>query len=320
MHGSNQLTRPETDGLWAVTSYFNPVGYRRRLANYRLFRERLNLPLVTPELAYGLEFELNEQDADILVQLRSGDVLWQKERLLNVALSALPASCRKVVWLDCDILFANDRWAEEVSALLDRYPLVCGYARVHHLGPNWNNGAPNASEALFSQPSMISDILSGIPAAKCFERIAIRGPGTSANGFVWGARREFLDRHKFYDACIIGGGDTALTCAAYGLFDWVMDFHHMNDRQRERYLAWAKPVYSELRQDVACTDGEIFHLWHGDIQNRRPRERHRGLARFGFDPSQDIALADGRSWRWNTDKPEMHGYVRDYFAARREDG
>jgi hypothetical protein len=43
-------------GLWAITSYFNPMGYRRRLANDRVFRENLNVPLVTIELAYGPEF------------------------------------------------------------------------------------------------------------------------------------------------------------------------------------------------------------------------------------------------------------------------
>src|SRR5450759_1082712 len=77
-----------TDGLWAITSYFNPVGYRRRLSNFRIFRERLKVPLVVVELTYGSDFELQEQDADILIQLRGGAVLWQKERLLNLALQS----------------------------------------------------------------------------------------------------------------------------------------------------------------------------------------------------------------------------------------
>jgi hypothetical protein len=46
------------EGLWAITSYFNPMKYQRRRANYRLFRERLGVPLVTVELAYGPDFEL----------------------------------------------------------------------------------------------------------------------------------------------------------------------------------------------------------------------------------------------------------------------
>ena len=35
------------------------------------------------ELSFDGEFELEEKDADILIQLSGGAVLWQKERLLK---------------------------------------------------------------------------------------------------------------------------------------------------------------------------------------------------------------------------------------------
>jgi hypothetical protein len=55
---------PCSDGrLWAITSYFNPAGYRRRLSNFKIFRERLGIPLVVVELTYGPDFELEKQDA-----------------------------------------------------------------------------------------------------------------------------------------------------------------------------------------------------------------------------------------------------------------
>src|SRR5919204_6369439 len=110
--------------LWAITSYFNPMGYRRKLANFKVFREHLTIPLVAVELAYGRDFELGASEAEIIVQLRGGDVLWQKERLLNLALQALPASCRKVAWLDCDLVFASPDWAERTSQLLEQFMLV----------------------------------------------------------------------------------------------------------------------------------------------------------------------------------------------------
>src|SRR5579864_1198351 len=101
-----------TQKLWAITAYFNPTGSRRRLTNYRLFRKWLPLPLVTVELSFAGDFELGAEDADILIQLKEGDTLWQKERLLNVALNALPISCTMVVWLDCDIIIGGQDWAE----------------------------------------------------------------------------------------------------------------------------------------------------------------------------------------------------------------
>src|SRR5436853_1095 len=109
--------------LWAITSYFNPQRYRRRLANYRLFRKHLTIPLIAVELSFDGAFDLQPAEADVLVRLREGDVLWQKERLLNVALRALPVECRKVVWMDCDILVDAVDWPEQVSRMLDEFPL-----------------------------------------------------------------------------------------------------------------------------------------------------------------------------------------------------
>ena len=51
--------------LWAITCYFNPCQYKRRLQNYRVFRERAGIPLVAVELSYADQFELQAGDADI---------------------------------------------------------------------------------------------------------------------------------------------------------------------------------------------------------------------------------------------------------------
>jgi hypothetical protein len=34
---------PDSTGLWAITTFFNPAGYRCRRENYRVFRERLGV-------------------------------------------------------------------------------------------------------------------------------------------------------------------------------------------------------------------------------------------------------------------------------------
>ncbi|MCP5112425.1 MAG: hypothetical protein GY953_16495 [bacterium] len=78
---------------WAITSYFNPAAYQRRLWAYQIFRRKLTLPLVTVELSYAPDFELANSDAEILIQIHGRDVLFQKGRLLNVAIDAVPKSC-----------------------------------------------------------------------------------------------------------------------------------------------------------------------------------------------------------------------------------
>ena len=115
--------------LWAVTSYFNPTGSKRRFANYHAFRRALGVPLLAVEWSRDGRFELGESDADIVVQIGGGDLMWQKERLLNIGIGRLPASCREVAWLDCDIVLERFGWAAEAkcgeiknNATMDKQP------------------------------------------------------------------------------------------------------------------------------------------------------------------------------------------------------
>src|SRR5882672_7731044 len=92
--------------FWCVTVLFNPVDYHSRINNYLLFQERLdkqNINLLTVELTFG-EQEYTLPLADRTLRLRSNSVLWQKERLINYAISKLPPECKYFAWLDCDLL------------------------------------------------------------------------------------------------------------------------------------------------------------------------------------------------------------------------
>ena len=111
-----------------------------------------------------------------------------------------------------------------------------------------------------------------------------------------------------------------MACAAHHCFDALMQSHCMNEHQRRRYITWAEPFYESVRAETAFLDADIFHLWHGDVDRRKGRSRHEGFQEFQFDPYTDIAIDENGSWRWNTEKPEMHEYVRRYFASRKEDG
>src|SRR2546428_4115978 len=120
--------------LWAVTSYFNPSRYRTRLANYRMFRAHLKVPLVTVEASFDGHFELGPGDAEILVQRRAQAVLWQKERLLNVALDVLPPECTDVAWIDCDVIFTADDWPERARDALRMNSLIHLFSERANLG------------------------------------------------------------------------------------------------------------------------------------------------------------------------------------------
>jgi hypothetical protein len=325
MIGSSAVRRSD-ESLWAVTSYFNPMKYQRRRANYRLFRERLGVPLLTVELAYGPDFELTRNDADILVQLRGVDILWQKERLLNVGMQHLPDACRKLALVDCDLIFELDDFGERLSGLLDRFMLVQMFSRVHHMPRNWVPDELETTKAEFTRLAVAFRISSGVPPAILLNGAgghadaSVAGKNSAAPGFAWAARRELFERHRVYDGCIVGGAVSALAAAAYGCFDHAAELHRMNDRQKAHFMAWARPFHEMVGAQPAFLDCNLFHLWHGDFGHRRYAERHQGLERFHFDPADDIAIDASGCWRWSTDKPDLHEYVRNYLTSRREDG
>ena len=302
--------------LWAITSYFNPAGYTRRLDNYHTFRRQLKVPLVTVEYSRRGEFVLGSEDAEILIQLRGRDVMWQKERLLNLALSAVPSSCKKVAWLDCDIVYSNSAWVSQTLRALDEFPVVQPYASAHLLASCEGHGASvRCVESVWPSVAYRVEQAAGNAAPYRGGRDWRMG---AKPGLAWAARREVLRNHGFYDAFIVGGGDALLAAAAYGYQEG--ETCRMNVRQRAHYLAWAEPFFDTVQGRVGHIGATIYHLWHGKADDRHYSERNVRLRDYGFDPFSDIALDENQCWRWNTDKKDLHRFVRDYFASRKEDG
>lgn len=311
---------PARGSLWAITSYFNPAGYRCRGQNYRRFRERLAVPLVTVELSFGGDFELRPGDADILVQIRGGDIMWQKERLLNIGMKRVPVECRKIAWMDCDLLFADAGWPERASEALEEVSLLHLFQECSDL-PRGATPDKRGGEATgVSAPSMVYRIVAEGDAP---EDLLLRFPRverTATCGLAWASRREVLEAHGFYDACILGSGDRAILSAALGRFECCTRGIQMNARREAHYLAWARPYFETVGGRIGYLSGRVFHLWHGEIRDRRYGERDRGLAALDFDPVADIALDPEGAWRWSSNKRELHAFVRDYFTSRNEDG
>jgi hypothetical protein len=306
--------------LWAITCYFNPSGYKSRPANYRSFRKHLTVPLLAVELSFNGSFELESGAADILVQLTGGDVLWQKERLLNLALRHLPNDCDIIAWVDCDILFSNAHWQQQAREALNTFALIQLFSERWHLARDARLDSSGWSP-IESRRQAIGHALAGDGLKP--EELAVGGSflhGPLSTGLAWAARRPLLDSHGFYDVRIVGGGDAAMIWAALGRPDHSVISQSMTGRAVEHYLAWAEPFFTDVGGRVGYLPGHLFHLWHGSYEERRHKERQRDLTALGFNPFTDIALDGSGCWRWNSDKPDLHKYVRNYFTARNEDG
>lgn len=312
--------------LWAITTFFNPAGFQTKPRNLNLFSKRLKeqgVKLLVMELSFAdQQTPIPSDCADIVVRLSSDSVLWQKERLLNLALRYLPPDCDKVVWLDADILFENNLWAQQAALLLDRYKIVQPYQMAAWLTEGgeyrWQ------TEALY-RTKLRS--LPGVAYAVCkvgkqAENMIAR-PDLLHPGFAWAARRDLLETHGFYDKFVLGGGDFVMMLAMYSGAAALANpsvSSSLSPKQLEDMTSWMNSFYETVAGNVGYVDGTVFHLWHGNLSDRKYVERYGILRDFGFDPTTDIDLDGHECWRWSSEKPELHRQVTAYFSGRKEDG
>lgn len=308
-------TRSPADDLWVVTPYFNPSRYRSRADNYAVFRaaiERGGLRLLTIECAFGDAAFVLPPAPDV-IQVRSTHVLWQKERLLNIAIGMLPAACTKVAWVDCDTLFENPDWAAETARRLDRYPVVQPFEHAVRLPRGHRTPEPDMPAWRGFAAGQVADSQS--LAAGDYRR-------HGETGLAWAARRDFLAGCGLYDACVVGGGDHVMAHALCG--DWasacIDRLIGLHTPHLTHLRGWGERVHARVRGALGFVPGAVWHLWHGEPVDRLYTTRHTALMQCGFDPATDIRIGDSGCWEWASAKPEMHRMVAEYFVARQEDG
>lgn len=306
--------------VWAITSFFNPMRYRSRIANYRAFREHLPIPLCAVELANHGEFQLGDEDAEIVVRASSPDIIWQKERLLNLALTHLPPEAEIVVWLDCDLVIPVGDWPDQVAAALRDVPIVQCYAELFDLSPGESPAALDSRRL----PSGISVAWS----AHNRNGVALSDPMASSSdrrraspGGAWAARRTTIEEIGFYDAMVVGGADRPFAHACFGTPEEAVRIARMTEPQAAHYRPWAARVATHVGGRVGVVDLPLLHLWHGAIADRQYSSRHQRVAELGFDPGRDIVIGPTGAWQWAATAGEaLKNYVADYFRSRREDG
>lgn len=312
--------------LWGVTACFSPCPVPIQLENLRYFAEgvrRQGLKLLIVELAYDdLPYQVPDNLAERVVRLRTGAVLWQKERLLNVGIAHLPPTCDKVAWLDGDLLFENEMWVAETAARLEHAVAVQPFETACWLP----RGARTLADDLprgFGEGKCLPGVVAGIATYTTPERRrrALANYLLSGHtGFAWAARRSLLTAHGLYDRDVVGGADVAIAHALLGNEDFWQgnNFYcrHLTVGAMADIAQWSRAVDQDARGNVAFTPGRVLHLWHGDIASRNYIARLQILKDYAYQPGQDVCVDEQGCWQWCSAKPDFHQAVRAYFLAR----
>jgi hypothetical protein len=324
--------------LWVVTSYFNPASYQRRRTNFRAFRRQLGAPLLVVELAKPGRHELGDDDGEIVVQLEGEDRLWQKERLLNLAIAQLPSAAKYVAWMDCDLIFGDRDWAAKAEAHLCQHGgLLQLFARSVHLPSTLDASRVSLDDCRAAEPIVTGVAIARAVAAANFEaneeklqraRKAVGAPNYyptldkhNCYGMAWAARRDVIGKVGLYDRNVIGGADSIQIFAALSRLDDYWNLRASTEPHKRDVVRWAEAARTAgLFDGLAALEGDVYHLWHGDFANRNYRGRHEALVRRDFDPARDIEPAANGTWRWTNPQGPLAAEVAAYFFARCEDG
>ena len=294
--------------LAVVTCHFNPCRYTRPVRNFIQFAAGIaavDLDLYTVELAFDDDpFQLadhvdSQRYFTYRVSSRHG-VLWQKERLLNLGLQAMPDQYDAVAWIDADMLFANTDWPRFAMQRLSQSPVVQLFSRVVDTDSQGHLIAPPRSG--------IGHVL-GTPALK---------GKYGRPGGAWAARREVI-ADGLYDRHVLGGGDSILVHAWQGKVTQAQSYAGLKSDWLHEYAARQT---SQVQGRIGYVPGDAVHLYHGTRERRRYVDRYQILRRGGYDPATDISDEHGPlTWSESAQKhkPRMIAEVARYFASRQED-
>ena len=299
----SQKFRAGRGKLAVLTTLFNPVGSARIVQNMREFIGTIKADIFVAEMVYGRDFELPANEHWLRVRGHDQQVLWQKERLLNLLLSKLPAEYTDVAWIDGDLYFKNVDWIRHAQQALLNHQVVQLYEKVHRLDQNGG--------IFLSQEGMV----------KYIKNNHISGPESARGscGFAWAARREVLDALRLLDTEVLGDADLMMLAAFFGHCDPREFGFELTERWGTHVKRWTDLAFKLIGGEVGYVPGEIVHMYHGPMTSRSYVGRRKCLRDNNFDPATDIRSSTNGAWEWATDKPNLHQAVKAYFVDRNDD-
>lgn len=301
--------------LAVITTYYNPSRYQTRRKNFEVFKRGVlaaGVALLTVECVFGDEAPELPEGPDVL-HVQSQSVLWQKERLLNLAAAQLPADVDAVAWIDADLLFSNPRWAQDTLQALKHSAVVQMFETCTRLDQSGEVGDhPDVVESMAS-------VMRRFPQALGLQRYDIHGH----TGYAWAMRRELFDKVGLYEHAISGSADHFMAHAIFGDCGFCVQNALKHDPvQISHFQEWARRFYVHTQGRLGVVPGHIVHLWHGDLKHRNYFNRMHLITELGYNPYTDLHIVPGRPLEWasHLKKPGLVAYFKEFFDSRLEDG
>lgn len=298
------------DVIYVILPYFNYCGFRRRRDLFLEFVARMRtnkyVRMVVVEVSeYGSTVANLPSLAGVYKHFRffTKDCIWLKENLINLGVSKLPNSWKYMAWVDADLTFENEMWAQDTMDRLDRYDIVQLFDRCDYLGPD---GEVCKTDRSFGYQYRESGK----------EHRRDHKYGFWHPGMAWACRRAAFDRMGgLIDWGILGSGDHHMSLA------WIGKVHSSYPNGiHPNYIAALSAFQDRCAGlTLSYVHGTILHHWHGSLKDRRYVERWNILVKGAYDPKVDIVKNNVGLIQLTATGRKLVQPIREYFLGRRED-
>jgi hypothetical protein len=247
------------------------------------------------------------------LQFTAETFIWQKEAAINLAVRALPRSCTAVVWTDTDLIWNSDSWPISLPVALSEHVLIQPFSHCIRLPRNLEENCVPSAEY---EQAIMHERQDGFAAwHRKFAPSGKIGHQRGHVGFAWAAPRQLIEEVGLYPYCVLGGGDAIAAYASLG----GMPRGRIIRSAGLRYSIemWQRKWFAAVQRSIGYLDGTVFHLWHGEIETRKYRERHILLDSLNFNPEHDVHLESNGLLAWS--RPELREHAKQYFSSRSED-
>lgn len=305
---------PEPDILHVVIPYSNYSSFKSRIRLNKLCISELEklegVRIWVVEVALGdRPFVVTCKDNPNHVQLRTRDMIWHKESMINVCIRRITAVCpswKYVAWVDGDIRFLNKNIAYETISRLQSYAVVQMFSSVVNLGPEGEiHDTQNGFCFQYSKNGYVYKDTKSYP---------LWHPG-----FAWACtRKAFYDMGGLIDWAILGSADHHMARCLVGQGGHSLE-SRCSPAYKRKVMQTNDRYERTIKRNIGYVPGTIEHGWHGKFKDRRYVDRWQILVECQYDPDADIKWDEQGLVVLDTDKFRLRDLIRHYFDQRNED-
>ena len=235
---------PEKKDLAVGFVYFNSVKSKRLLMNYLYTVEKFKMAGIP---VYTIEMYEDSPEIKDVIHIKTDFILFQKERLCHILEKHIPDTYTKLLFIDCDLVFDNLNWYNELSEKLNDFNIVQPFTKGVWLDITYKRIVKERMSMAFYQKFGLNKNAGN--------------DGGYHPGFAWAFQRSWFRKVGFFQKALLGEGDILSSTS------WLNKEYEI----KEYYKSSVQEFRDSIKEQpsICYLAGFIYHLWHGDNKNRQ---------------------------------------------------